>query len=113
MTTGEVEVKRVQGMIEAEPILAVLRANGIPARTRGEAVGAVYGLTLDGLGEVGILVPTEPRGRGPELLAAGEHGDLALGDNEAGGEPDPPGPLTWEGRGERLSLCDPRRTCWC
>ena len=88
MGSNEIEVARVQGMIEAQPVLAVLRANGIPARTRGEAVGAVYGLTLDGLGEVGILVPAERADEARELLAAGEHGDLALGDNEPEGEPD-------------------------
>jgi hypothetical protein len=86
MDSDEVEVIRVQGMIEAQPILAVLRANQIPARTRGEAVGAVYGLTLDGLGEVGILVPAEWAEEARELLAAGEHGDLALREDEPGDE---------------------------
>lgn len=88
MNADEVEVRRVQGMIEAQPILAVLRANGIPARTRGEAVGAVYGLTLDGLGEVGILVPADRAGEARDLLAAGDHGELALRDNEPGGDQD-------------------------
>jgi hypothetical protein len=86
MDTDEVEVVRVQGMIEAQPILAVLRANGIEARTRGEAVGAIYGLTMDGLGEVGILVPAERADEARELLAAAEHGDLRAGDDEAGDE---------------------------
>jgi hypothetical protein len=89
MDTDEVEVARVQGMIEAQPVLAVLRANNIEARTRGEAVGAIYALTLDGLGEVAILVPAAQADDARALLAAGEHGDLALGDNEPGGTPDP------------------------
>ena len=55
----EVELLRVDGAINAEPILAALRANGIPARSAGEALGSVYGLTLDGLGEVVIFVPAE------------------------------------------------------
>ncbi|MBP1620502.1 MAG: putative prokaryotic signal transducing protein, partial [Acidobacteria bacterium] len=55
----EVELLRLQGRINAEPILAALRANGIPCRLQGEALGSVYGLTLDGLGEVAILVPAE------------------------------------------------------
>jgi hypothetical protein len=88
-TPDEVEVKRVQGLIEAQPILAVLRANGIPARTRGEALGAIYALTLDGLAEVAILVPADRAEEARELLAAGEHGDLALRENEPGEGPEP------------------------
>lgn len=77
----EVEVLRVQGTINAEPILAALRANGVPARTRGEALGSVYGLTLDGLGEVAILVPAEHEAAARELLAAGDLHQLELGEN--------------------------------
>lgn len=77
----EVEVLRVQGTINAEPILAALRANGIPARTRGEALGSVYGLTLDGLGEVAILVPAEHEAAARELLAAGDLRQLEVGEN--------------------------------
>lgn len=79
----EVEVLRVQGHISAEPIAAALRANGIACRLRGEALGSVYGLTLDGLGEVAILVPAEAVERARELLAAGESHQLELGEDEA------------------------------
>jgi len=93
MTGGnaEVEVLRVQGAINAEPILSALRANGIPARSRGEALGSVYGLTLDGLGEVAILVPVEHEDAARELLAAGELDQLRISDDEAVGQvvPDP------------------------
>ena len=82
----EIEVLRVQGAINAEPILSALRANGIPARTRGEALGSVYGLTLDGLGEVAILVPAEHEAAARELLAAGEREELRVADDEPGRE---------------------------
>jgi hypothetical protein len=78
---GEIELLRVQGQINAEPILAALRANGIPARTVGEALGSVYGLTLDGLGEVTIVVPLEHEERALELLAAAEGHELEIGDD--------------------------------
>ncbi len=74
----DVEVLRVQGTINAEPVLAALRANGIPARTRGEALGSVYGLTLDGLGEVAILVPDAYAQRARDLLAAGDRHELEV-----------------------------------
>jgi len=78
---GEIELLRVQGQLNAEPILAALRANGIPARTVGEALGSVYGLTLDGLGEVTIVVPIEHEERALELLAAADGDQLALADD--------------------------------
>jgi len=78
---GEIELLRVQGQINAEPILAALRANGIPARTVGEALGSVYGLTLDGLGEVTIVVPVEFEEQALELLAAAEDDQLAVDDD--------------------------------
>ncbi|HVN74707.1 MAG TPA: DUF2007 domain-containing protein [Thermoanaerobaculaceae bacterium] len=89
---GEVEVLRVQGAINAEPILAALRANGIPARTRGEALGSVYGLTLDGLGEVAILVPAEHEAAARDLLAAAGREELWISDDEVPGQGN--GPLT-------------------
>jgi len=82
---AEVEVLRVQGSINAEPVLAALRANGIPARTRGEALGSVYGLTLDGLGEVAVLVPAEHETAARELLAAAGRDELRISDDEAQG----------------------------
>jgi hypothetical protein len=83
MSGDERELIRVQGMIAAQPILAALRANDIPARTRAEAVATVYALTLDGLGEVAILVPADRLDDARALLEAGEHGQLAPGDDEA------------------------------
>jgi hypothetical protein len=88
---GEAEVLRVSGHINAEPVVAALRANGIPARMVGEALGSVYGLTLDGLGEVAILVPAEHAAEARELLEAGDVGDLELDDDAL--EPSLPDPL--------------------
>jgi len=78
----EVELIRVPGGINAESILAALRGNGIPARARGEAVGAIYGLTLDGLGEVSILVPGDRLEQARTVLEAGERHMLEIGDDE-------------------------------
>ncbi len=78
----EVELVRVPGGINAESILSALRGRGIPARAHGEIVGAIYGLTLDGLGEVSILVPEEYAEEARSILAAGEHGDLLLRDTD-------------------------------
>jgi hypothetical protein len=86
----EVKLIRIPGGINAESIVAALHGRGIPARTRGEVVGAIYGLTLDGLGEVSIFVPEDCLEEARSILAAGEHGDLMLGDRDEvdGIEPD-------------------------
>ena len=87
---NEVELIRVRGGINAESIVAALRGRGIPASTRGEAVGPIYGLTLDGLGEVTIFVPEDRFEEAMSILAAGEHGDLLFSDTDPldGKEPD-------------------------
>jgi hypothetical protein len=79
---NEVKLIRVPGGINAESILTALHGHGIPARLHGEIVGAIYGLTLDGLGEVSIFVPSEYVEEAKSILAAGEHGDLLLNDDD-------------------------------
>lgn len=81
--SNEVELVRVPGGINAESIVAALHGRGIPARSHGEAVGEIYGLTIDGLGEVSILVPEEYLEEARSILSAGEHGDLLLRDDDA------------------------------
>jgi hypothetical protein len=73
---------RVPGGINAEAIVMALRGRGIPARMHGEPVGEICGLTLDGLGEVSIFVPEEYLEEAKSILAAGDHGDLFIADNE-------------------------------
>lgn len=86
---GEVEILRTLGGVNADTIVAALRGNGIPARAHGEAIGRVYALTMDGLGEVSILVPAEYAEQAREVLAAAELGTLELGDVDLTTEPEP------------------------
>ncbi len=81
--SNEIELVRVPGGAYAESIAAALHGRGIPARIHGEAVGPIYGLTLDGLGEVSIFVPEECLEEAKSILAAGEHGDLLLSDDDS------------------------------
>lgn len=78
LPSKEVELVRVPGGINADSIVMALHGHGIPARHQGEAVGAIYGLTLNGLGEVSIFVPEECLEDARSILEAGEHGDLLL-----------------------------------
>ena len=78
----EVELIRVPGGINAESLVMALQGHGIPARYHGEALGAIYGLTLNGLGEVSIFVPEEQLEEARAFLDAGEHGDLLLNSSD-------------------------------
>lgn len=57
METGWTVVFYASGMINAEIVTGRLNAENIPSRLEYEAVGRIYALTLDGLGEVRVLVP--------------------------------------------------------
>jgi hypothetical protein len=81
--SNEVELTRVPGGVYAESIVTALHGRGIPARYHGEPLGTIYGLTLDGLGEVSIFVPEEYLEEARSVLDAGEHGDLLLQDGDA------------------------------
>ncbi len=54
-----IKVYNAQGTAEAHIIKGLLESNGIPVSLDYEAVGSLLGLTTDGLGEIGILVPIQ------------------------------------------------------
>ncbi len=56
---GLVVVYRAAGMPEAELVKGYLEAQGIPVDLEYESAGPVVGLTMDGLGEVRIIVPSD------------------------------------------------------
>ncbi len=85
----EVVLVRIPGGINAESIVTALHGRGVPARAHGEVLGEIYGLTLDGLGEVSIFVPEEYLEEAKSILAAGEHGDLMLDDSDSAEEAEP------------------------
>lgn len=55
---------------EAQIIRARLEDNGIPAALSYESASVVYGLTVDGLGEVRIFVPESLYEQARAVLAA-------------------------------------------
>lgn len=54
-----VVISTVQGELVANVIKSHLESEGIPVLLEYESAGIVYGLTVDGLGQVKILVPRE------------------------------------------------------
>lgn len=61
-------IYQAQGMLEAEAVKGRLETSGIPAALDYESIGRTFGLTIDGLGEVRILVSTERAAEARELL---------------------------------------------
>ncbi len=55
--SGFTVVCRVQGELQASVMKSRLESEGIPVFLEYESVGRVFGLTVDGLGEVRVLVP--------------------------------------------------------
>ncbi|MGE5264782.1 MAG: DUF2007 domain-containing protein [Acidobacteriota bacterium] len=55
-TPEYVVVYTSMGPLAAEVVKGRLESAGIPALLKYESVGRIYGLTLDGLGEVQVLV---------------------------------------------------------
>jgi len=58
--------------MEAQIIKGRLEGEGIPVLLSYESAGLVYGITIDGLGEVKIMVPKRLEKEAKEILGAGE-----------------------------------------
>jgi hypothetical protein len=54
-----VVISRVQGQGIADIMKSHLEIEGIPVLLQYESAGPIYGITVDGVGEVRILVPQE------------------------------------------------------
>ena len=66
-----VVVRKVQGELIARVMKAHLESEGIPVLLQYESAGIVYGLTVDGLGQVKILVPQEFAEEAEQILEEG------------------------------------------
>jgi hypothetical protein len=58
-TSGLSTVHVTWGLLRAQVVKAKLEQAGIPVLLQYESIGLVYGITVDGLGEVHVLVPNE------------------------------------------------------
>lgn len=73
-----VTVYRSQGILAAQVIQSKLEAAGVPALLKYESAGVVFGLTVDGLGLVEVLVPEAWREQAEALIAEPAEGADAL-----------------------------------
>ncbi len=54
--------------MEAQIVKGLLDSEGIPSSLQYEAVGKVYGFTVDGLGKVRVLVPEDRYDEAQQLI---------------------------------------------
>ena len=80
MNKEPVVVFTAQGQHEETQVRTFLEAQGIPTVTHGEALRKTHGLTLDGLGQVEIIVGAEHAAEARRLLESAERGDLRIDD---------------------------------
>ena len=59
---------RTANYLEAQIIKGRLESEGIPVLLSYESAGLIYGLTIDGLGEVKIMVPQHLAEEAKEIL---------------------------------------------
>ena len=77
---GMTTIYRTAGLMQAEIIKGRLESAGIPVMLDYESVGRVMGITVDGLGEVRILVPNERADEARELLAPSADDEQVTGE---------------------------------
>ncbi len=63
-----ITVYKANNQIEAELIKSHLETAGIPCLLKYESLGQIYGLTVDGLGEIEIQVPEIYEQEAAELI---------------------------------------------
>ena len=68
---------RVARQIEAQIIKGRLESEGIPVLLSYESAGLVYGLMVDGIGEVRIMVPERLAEQAKEILEMGNESGTA------------------------------------
>jgi hypothetical protein len=70
-----VKIYVTSGLLRAEIIKSKLEVNDIPVLLQYESLGPVMGLTLDGLGEVRVLVPADKAEIARALLEEAQEDD--------------------------------------
>ncbi|HLF28982.1 MAG TPA: DUF2007 domain-containing protein [Anaerolineae bacterium] len=75
-------IYRAAGMLKAQVIKGRLEASGIPVLLDYEPIGQVFALTVDGLGEVRVLVPIEMAEAARELIAVDADDAIASEDDD-------------------------------
>ena len=69
--SGSLVTVRTANYMEAHIIKGRLESEGIPVLLRYESAGLIYGITVDGLGQVNVMVPQDLAEDAKEILGVG------------------------------------------
>lgn len=72
-----VVVWEAANLMEAQVVKGRLESEGIPALVRGEALGAIYGLTTGSLAAAAVLVPAALAEKAQQILQLADEADLS------------------------------------
>ena len=81
-------ILKCQGIDLAQIYKSKLEAMGIPVLLSYEAAGLVFGITIDGLGQVKVMVPAEFEAEAEDVLGIVEARPCDEEEEELSGEPD-------------------------
>jgi putative signal transducing protein len=70
------------GFTEASQIISFLESAGIASALRGESTTKTHGMTVDGLGQLEVLVTEANEERARQLLQSAATGEFQLGEDE-------------------------------
>jgi hypothetical protein len=76
---------------EAEMVRQILESNEIPCRVVSDVTHAVFPLSVDGLGEIRLLVPRDRIDEALEILAQHRREGLEIVPGGLDEDPEPPG----------------------
>ncbi len=65
-----IEVYKAKGELEAQVIKGLLESNGIPCLFKSHAASSVHAFTVDGMGEVRVMVPEKAADEARRLIEA-------------------------------------------
>ena len=68
-------IRTVPGLMKAQVFKTKLESAGIPVLLDYESAGQIYGITVDGLGQVRIMVPQDRAEEARDLLQEEEPAD--------------------------------------
>jgi hypothetical protein len=65
-----VKIAEVSGITEAQILKGLLESNGIPVKLRYETAAALFGIRMNGIGKVEVMIPTEYEKMASQLLTS-------------------------------------------
>ena len=68
MDENWVVIRYPKSEAEAYIIKGLLESEGIPVQIKQEAIGKFYGLSMNGLGQIRLLVPSDKKDLADQLL---------------------------------------------